>query len=243
MFIKSLLSSLLLSSTIVGAASIPRTLDSSKLILLGLNGRTEVVDKAGFWAHHHANNTQAPGRLPAYNETSNFNRSSPVSKRDCKSHSVITENPDTTFVNWDVAMSSVVKAGETTSTVAVTEGYTIANSLAVSATAAATLVKDFLTVTYGITYTESWTSTFTAAYTYTVPAGKYAVVVSNPYTTRKSGHVDIGCIGTATETATYQADSYQSKAFGGLSWVLGTISLCTGDSYPVHACVGSDLLY
>lgn len=245
MYITSLLSSLLLSSTIVGAVSIPRTLDESKIILFGEDGRTEVWDKADFWAHHHGgNNTISPGPLPVYNTTStNVTASPELEKRGCKTYSIITENADQTFLNWDVPMSSVVKAGTNTVTVAVTAGYQIANAIAVSATVSETLVKDFLTVAYGITYTQTWTSTYAAAYTYTVPVGKYGAVVSNPYTLRKSGHVDIGCVGTQNERTTYQADSYSSKAYGGLSWVSGTISLCVGDSYPLNACIGSGKLY
>ncbi|TGO21069.1 hypothetical protein BPAE_0245g00170 [Botrytis paeoniae] len=249
MYITSLLSSLLLSSTIVGAATIPRNLDESKIILFGEDGRTEVMDKAEFWKHHHGSNiTQAPGPLVGYNGTSASNRtsghyaSSALNKRGCKSATVVRENPDQKFLNWDVPMSSVVKAGETTATVAVTEGYSIANAIAVTASATFTLIEDFLQATYGITYTETWTSTYTAAYTYTVPAGKYGAVVSNPYTLRKSGYIDIGCVGAAAETDTYQADSYTSQAYGGLSWVSGTISLCTGDTYPLPACTGSGVI-
>ncbi|KAF7933895.1 uncharacterized protein EAE98_003604 [Botrytis deweyae] len=250
MYITSLLSSLLLSSTIVGAATIPRNLDESKIILFGENGRTEVMDKAEFWKHHHGSNiTQSPGPLVGHNGTSASNTtsgghfaSSALDKR-CKTATVIRENPDQTFLNWDVPMSSVVKAGTTTATVAVTEGYSIANSISVTAGATFTLVKDFLQTNYGITYTETWTSTYTAAYTYTVPAGKYGAVVSNPYTLRKSGYVDSGCVGAAAETSTYQADSYTSQAYGGLSWVSGTISLCTGDTYPLPECTGSGVIH
>ncbi|KAF7898153.1 hypothetical protein EAF00_004599 [Botryotinia globosa] len=248
MYITSLLSSLLLSSTIVGAATIPH-LDASKVILLGDNGRTEVMDKAEFWKHHHGFNiTQGPGPLVGYNGTSSINRtsghypSSSLAKRGCKTGTVIRENPDENFLNWDVPMSSVVKAGSTTSLVAVTEGYSITNSLSINAGVAAT-IEAFLQISYGITYTETWSSTYAAAYTYTVPAGKYGVVVSNPYTLRKSGYIDNGCIGAPGQTDYYQADSYTSQAYGGLSWVSGTISLCTGDSYPLPACVGSGLIY
>ncbi|KAF7890010.1 uncharacterized protein EAF02_002425 [Botrytis sinoallii] len=245
MYITSLLSSLLLSSTIVGAATIPRNLDESKIILFGENGRTEVMDKAEFWKHHHGSNiTQSPGPLVGYNGTSGGHfASSALDKRGCKSATVIRENPDQKFLNWDVPMSSVVKAGTTTATVAVTEGYSIANAISVSAGATFTLVENFLQTSYGITYTETWTSTYTASYTYTVPAGKYGAVVSNPYTLRKSGYIDIGCIGAAAETDTYQADSYTSQAYGGLSWVSGTISLCTGDTYPLPACIGSGVIH
>ncbi|TGO33980.1 hypothetical protein BHYA_0218g00130 [Botrytis hyacinthi] len=244
MYITSLLSSLLLSSTIVGAATIPHDLDESKIILFGEDGRTEVMDKAEFWKHHHGFNiTQAPGPLVGYNGTSGHSPSSSLAKRDCKSGTVVRENPDQTFLNWDVPMSSVVKAGATTATVAVTEGYSISNSIGVSAGASLTLVEDFLSTSYDISYTQTWTSTYAAAYTYTVPAGKYGAVVSNPYTLRKSGYVDSGCIGDPSETDTYQADSYSSQAYGGLSWVSGTISLCTGDTYPLPACIGSGVIH
>ncbi|TGO16293.1 hypothetical protein BTUL_0030g00730 [Botrytis tulipae] len=251
MYITSLLSSLLLSSTIVGAATIPRNLDESKIILFGENGRTEVMDKAEFWKHHHHhrhNITQAPGPIVGYNGTSFFNGtsghypSSSLAKRGCKTATVVRENPDETFLNWDVPMSSVVKAGSTTSTVAVTQGYSIANAISVSASASFTLIEDFLTTSFGISYTETWTSTYTAAYTYTVPAGKYGAVVSNPYTLRKSGYIDSGCVGNPSETDTYQADSYSSQAYGGLSWVSGTISLCTGDTYPLPRCLGGGVI-
>ncbi|KAF7908732.1 uncharacterized protein EAF01_004487 [Botrytis porri] len=243
MYITSLLSSLLLSSTIVGAATVPRHLDESKIILFGQDGRTEIMDKAEFWKLHHGSDiTQVPAPLVGYNGTSGGNPPSSVAKRGCKSNSVIRENPDKKFLNWDVPMSSVVKAGTTTSTVAVTQGYSIANSIAVSEGATFTLIKDYLQTNYGITYTDTWTSTYTAAYTYTVPAGKYGAVVSNPYTLRKSGYVDTGCIGQPSDTSTYQADSYSSQAFGGLSWVSGTISLCTGNTYPLPRCIGSGTL-
>lgn len=67
-------------------------------------------------------------------------------------------------------------------------------------------------------------------------------MVSNPATTRHSGRVDIGCIAEATDTTYFTADSYSSKAYGGLSWVEGTITLCTGDTYPLPRCSGEGTL-
>jgi hypothetical protein len=143
-----------------------------------------------------------------------------------------------------VPMSSVLLAGSSgTTTVAVTEGYSISNSVSVGVSSQLTLVEDFLSTTFSISYTETWTSTYSASYSFQIPAGKYGAVVSNPATTRHSGRVDIGCIADAgVETTYFTADSYNSKAYGGLSWVEGTISLCTGDTYPLPRCIGEGTL-
>ncbi|RAL65858.1 hypothetical protein DID88_005521 [Monilinia fructigena] len=239
MYITSILSTLLLSSSIVGAVSIPRNLDESHLVLFGDDGRTEVVDKADFLKKYHQEHPEDIAG-PIANGTQEL---VDLEKRGCKSYSIITQNKDQQFLNWDVPMSSVVKAGEKTSTVSVTQGYQISNSIAVSATASLTLIEDFLSASFGITTTKTWTSTYAAAYTYTVPEGKYGVVVSNPWTLRKSGHIDIGCIGQGGQRVTYQSDSYTSKAYDGLAWVTGSISLCTSNSYPVKNCIGNGYMH
>ncbi|PQE32841.1 celp0028 effector like protein [Rutstroemia sp. NJR-2017a WRK4] len=226
---------LLLGSSLAAAAAIPTELDEHSIILLGDDGRIEIANKTEYFAAVLATNPSlGPIDIESFPAS---NASEPAVSKRCKSTSIIRQKPDSHFLNWDVPMSSVVKAGSGGATVAVTAGYQIANAIGVSASAQLTVVKDFLSATYGITYTETWTSTYAAAYTFPIPAGKYGVVVSNPSTTRKSGYVDYGCIGQGS-TATYQADSYQSHAYGGLAWVTGTISLCTSSKYPVPRCLG-----
>lgn len=232
-----------MSTTIVGAISVPRHLDESHLVLFGVDGRTEVVDKAEFMAKYHANYTTPPALTSSTNHTSHAELASDLEKRGCKVASVITEYPDSNFLNWDVPMSSVVKAGKIRALVAVTAGYSIADAITVTETTTLTLVKDFLQQALAISYAKTWTSTYTAAYTYNVPPWQYGVVVSNPWTLRKSGHVDIGCIGTATHRVNYQSDIYTSKSYDSLSWVTGTISLCTSNSYPVKNCIGNGVTH
>lgn len=139
-------------------------------------------------------------------------------------------------------MSSVVSAVNSPATVAVTAGYSISNSLTVSTGAELSLIENILSVSYSIDYSQSWSSEYSAQYTFEIPVGKYGAVVSNPTTTRHSGRVWKGCLGEEGTTSTYVGDSYESRAFGGLSWVDGVISLCTSDSFPLMRCVGEGRL-
>lgn len=245
---------LIMVASLVSSAAVPynpvkRTLQENEIIVYG-SGRLEVMNKTTYADLASKFGLTSEGRpapidasLLSGNDSSLANStddSSALSKR-CSKIKVFTELPTSTFLNWDVVMSSVISAKEATATVAVTEGYSIANGITVSTSSSVTVIEDFLTVSYGISYTTTWTSQYSAAYTFQVPIGKYGAVVSNPVTTRHAGYLDQGCVGKATRTY-YQADSYTSKAYGGLSWVDGTISLCTSDSYPVNRCLGNGTL-
>ncbi|TVY80708.1 hypothetical protein LSUE1_G003575 [Lachnellula suecica] len=217
----------------------PRELTERDIIVIR-DGKVSVMDKAIYHSENShlalpadVNSTHTAAEIRALGENP---KTAEFAKRGCKSQDIFTMAPNQVFLNWDVPMSTVVKAGETTSTVSVTEGYSISNSLSVASTVGAT-VSSFLTTSLTLTVSETWTSTYTAAYTFTVPAGKYGAVVSNPSTTRYTGTVDSGCIGASTREP-FVFDGYASKAYGGLSWVDGTISLCTGDSYPLSMCIG-----
>lgn len=97
-------------------------------------------------------------------------------------------------------------------------------------------------MSFGIDYSQSWESEYSAQYTFEIPEGKIGAVVSNPTTTRNTGKVYKGCLGEQYLSSTYSGDSYQSRAFGGLSWVDGVISLCTGDNFPLMRCIGEGRL-
>jgi hypothetical protein len=220
--------------TIPSSQHKPRELGPDDIVVIK-DGIHRVMKKS----QYHAKNAHL---LPRANLTRLIPKSTrtteaPSLSKRCKSQDIITENPIQTFLNWDVAMSSVVHATVTDATVAVTEGYQVANSIAVSVTATLSTIENFLSVAYGLTVSETWTSTYDAAYTFNVPPGYYGAVVSNPMTTRRTGFIDSGCVGEG-QRETYQSDSYSSKAYGGLSWVDGTISLCTGTEYPLPNCIG-----
>jgi hypothetical protein len=221
---------------------IKRNLTENDIIVWGSNGRMEVMNKSEFALL--ASQSSTAFNLTASTPislnstiTNNTLSSRSLSPRGCSSQTYFTMNDPETFLNWDVPMSSVLKGNTATTTVTVTQGYTIANSISVGIATTYTLIEKILTTTLSISYTETWTSSYSAAYAFAIPEGKYGVVVSNPATTRHSGFIDVGCIGSS-ERSYFQADSYSSKAYGGLSWVDGTISLCTGDTYPVPMCNG-----
>lgn len=87
-------------------------------------------------------------------------------------------------------------------------------------------------------WSETWTSSYQSTISFPVPKGKYGAIVSNPFTTRYTGRVDIGCIGYPSESYEFQADAYTSRSYGEMDWVDGVISLCTGDTYPLQKCIG-----
>ncbi|KAI9641872.1 hypothetical protein NHQ30_009739 [Ciborinia camelliae] len=245
MFITSILYSLLVGSTIVGAAAIkPRVLDHTHLILTGDNGRTEVVDKAEFFAKHFATYGEAPGPIPAYNETLDQELTASInatlSKRgQCHYSVVLTAYPDNRFLGWDVPMSKVVVTKEAQALIAATSGKTIANALGVDAGTSFTLIANWLTASFGINYTKTWTSAYQVGYTFTLLAHSVGAVVSNPWTLRKSGHVDYGCVGHWGTRVHYSGDSFTDNKYDDLNWVSGTVSLCSSSQYPLKRCLGA----
>lgn len=231
--------------SLASAAAIqPRTLTENDIVVWGANGRVEVMSKTSYalLTSNFNLTSPPPTSINATTPTSNYTLSSRTVSSRCSKETIFTLDTPTTFLNWDVPMSSVLKGNGDNTLVAVTAGYTISNSISVGESTALTPIKDFLTITLSIDYTESWSSTRSDSYTFKIPDGKYGAVVSNPKTTRNSGRVDIGCVAEATETTYFMADSYSSKAYGGLSWVEGIITLCTGDTYPLPMCVGDGTL-
>lgn len=116
------------------------------------------------------------------------------------------------------------------------------NSISVSQSAQITLIKDFFSATTTINYQASWQTTQTQQFSSTVPEGKYGAFVTNAWTNRRSGNVWEGTIGGEGTLSYYQADSFEDKRYGDLSWVDGTISLCTGDTFPLKRCLGDGTL-
>ncbi|CAI6337612.1 unnamed protein product [Periconia digitata] len=163
-------------------------------------------------------------------------RSAPLQARADGSVKLIVPNPPSRFLGWDVQMSSVIKGAPTTLTVS--SGYEISNTIGVEASTEFSIVKDFLSASLSISYEQSWTSSQSQQFEAEVPEGKFGVFVSNPWTDRNSGVVFEGRIGEEGTTSAYQADSFTAKGFSGLEWVDGVISLCTGDSLPLARCVG-----
>lgn len=181
----------------------PRNVAEHEILLWGRDGRVEIMDKAEYITRSNIPRGPPASITDAFLQTtaSVTNNaaealaaasSSALQKRGCKSHDILVLDPVQKFLNWDVPMSTVVTAGDTDASVSVTEGYQITNS--VDITASLTVWNPSLTVSAGLAvdFGESWTSSYTAGYTFTVPAGKYGAVVSNPAVTRNTGVVQRG---------------------------------------------------
>ncbi|QDS73713.1 hypothetical protein FKW77_003471 [Venturia effusa] len=161
-----------------------------------------------------------------------------LEKRACKSYTLAVDHV-TKFLQWDVPMSRVIHAAAAQSTVILTDGFQLSNSLSISQSFAFEFVPDFFTSTTTIEYSRTWTTTTTLAYSFPVPLGEWGLVVSNPQTQRNYGEVYQGCIGAMKQISTYTGDSYSDHTYGGLSWVTGTITACTAKQYPIPKCIGS----
>ena len=244
----STLTTLLIGANLVTAATLPpRMLTEDDVILYGKNGRVEVMKRSEYSVIAATDNpfydasNAPPSNVTVYKASTTNELPTRALGARCSKETVFTMNPVETFLNWDVLMSQVVKANTAGTSVSVTEGFSIDNSISVSESATLSTIDQFLSTTFSISYTETWSSSYAAAYTFSIPTGKYGAVVSNPSTTRHSGYVDIGCIAEATRT-TFTADSYTSKSYDSLAWVDGVISLCTGDSFPLPRCLGGGTL-
>ncbi|RKF61349.1 putative celp0028 effector like protein [Erysiphe neolycopersici] len=219
-------------------------LNADEVILYNSEGRIEIVPRSE--SLHYL------GDLPvakAEQRYANFtvaveedkNTGNKIQKR-CKRQKVFTMKPVETYVNWDVAMSGVIRAPpHARATILVGSGYRISNSLSVNSPISLDVVQKYLTHSLGISYSKSWTTLYSSGYSFGVPPGKYGAIVSNPIATRHSGYMDIGCLGDSKRVE-FSGESYQSKGYSGLTWVDGIIGLCVGDTYPLPRCFGNGTL-
>lgn len=127
-------------------------------------------------------------------------------------------------------------------TVTISTGYSVSNSISVSQGATFTLIKDFLQASVSVDYSTSWQTTRTQQFSAEVPKGKWGAFVTNAWTNRESGNVWEGTIGGEGSLSYFQADSFETKSYGDMSWVDGVISLCTGDALPLKRCLGEGTL-
>lgn len=233
-------------STAAMAAPSTITLRSDDVVLYG-KGRYQIMKRTVLedLENFRKNGTVPP--MPGYlnpdlhtisGSNATKNESHPIQKRD--DNTIVIPNPDSRFLGWDVQMSQVVKGAPTTITVS--SGYDISNSISVGVSTTISTVEAFLSASVSIDYSQSWTSSQTQQFAGAVPAGKYGAFVSNPWTNRKSGNVFQGRIGSEGTLSSYQADSFEQKAFGQMDWVDGVISLCVGDKFPLPRCLGEGTL-
>jgi hypothetical protein len=234
------------SIALVSAAPAPVTVGVDDVILYG-NGRLSVMKRSDFTELEAARKSGTAPPKPSHLDdtliTYSGNQTLPstnqtLEKRD--ETTIIIPGPKSRFLGWDVQMSQVVKGAPTS--ISVTSGYSISNTISVGTSSQLTLIKDFLSVSMSVDYSQSWQSTQSQVFQVSVPEGKYGAFVSNPWTNRASGNVWTGTIGGEGVLTAYQADSFEAKKFDTMEWVDGVISLCTGDTFPLKRCLGEGTL-
>jgi hypothetical protein len=253
---------LAIASTAVLAAAAPTALPapiqmgSDDVILYG-HGRYQFMKRADFAELDDARKNDTVPPMPGYLDgslfhgppsgttegTANVTPPSRSLEKRKNSATIIIRNPASRFLGWDIQMSAVVKGAESTgTTISVTSGYTVSNSISVGVSTTFTLIESFLQASVSVDYSTSWTSSQTQAFQASVAAGKYGAWVSNAWTNRQSGYVFQGVIGEDSSPSYYQGDSFESKSFDSLAWVDGVISLCTGNEFPLKRCLGDGTL-
>jgi hypothetical protein len=249
-------------STAVIATAAPTTvrtpiqIGADDVILYG-NGRYQLMKRVDFTELDDARKNSTVLPMPGYLNVSLFhgppagttnekpNATTPSSSLEKRKNSatIIIKNPASRFLGWDIQMSAVVKGAQSTGTsISVTSGYTVANSISVGVATTFTLIESFLSASVSVDYSTTWTSSQSQVFQASVAAGKYGAWVSNAWTNRQSGYVFQGVIGEDSSPSYYQGDSFESKSFDSLAWVDGVISLCTGEEFPLKRCLGDGTL-
>lgn len=226
------------------AAPTPIAITDDDVILYG-TGRFSIVKRSDIDELDAARSSGVVPPKPGYLDNTLFTyagneTNTPSSHKTKRDTTLIVPGRNSRFLGWDVLMSQVVKGAPTS--ISISSGYSISNTISVGVSSQLTLIKDFLSVSMHIEYSQSWQSTQSQQFQVSVPEGKYGAFVSNPWTNRASGNIWTGNIGGEGSLTYYQADSFEAKKFDTMEWVDGVISLCTGDEFPLKRCLGEGTL-
>jgi hypothetical protein len=117
--------SLLLAAS-VAAKAIPRSLGEDDIIVWGKDGRVEVMTKSAYallsGTESAAFNVTDPTPTTITDLTSKRSPGTGTVDARCSKETIWSMNPVSSFLNWDVIMSSVVHASSGDATVSVTAG-------------------------------------------------------------------------------------------------------------------------
>lgn len=223
-------------------SSSQRVLSADEMLFFTSDGRVETIKRINY-REHTEGVAVATNIQHNYNFTTDFDgNTAPKIEKRCAVHKVWTLKPTERYVDWDIPMTEVVQAPPDSSVdLAVTEGFSMGNSLSVTTASTIEIVESFFSQSLGINHSKQWTLTYSTGYKFKLPPGKFGAVVINPMTTRHSGYLDIGCVGRAKRTE-FSGESYESKSYSDNTWFEGLIGLCIGDTYPLHKCFGEGIL-
>lgn len=221
------------------AAAVRRSLAADDVIVLGVDGSTQVMKATEFAA------LEARAAAPAAPEDLFSTSSAPMSPADesalsrrCAYTREVQVLSDTEFLNWDVAMSPIISSVGGKGSVTVTAGSEISNTISVGASVSLASLDQIFGMSLSVETSETWSSSYEQSLTFEVPEGEHGLIVSQPYVRRIQGNVWQGCADNLQKIP-FMSDSYTDRKFGdNLNWVAGLIRLCNSTSYPIPYCIG-----
>ncbi|SPO03583.1 uncharacterized protein DNG_06266 [Cephalotrichum gorgonifer] len=214
--------------SLVSASPTAQSLSYDDVVLLGEDGKTTIM-KDYEYAKISARETTAEHAIHAMS-----GRRTP---RGCEESSEVQVLTDETILSADIPLSPVIGSQGGQAVVAVSQGYSISNTVSVGASAGASFLEGVLSLSLSVSYDESWSSSQEQSLTFTVPDGQYGLIVSQPSTRRVSGNLLTGCTDSWNKEE-FVSETYSSRSYGNLNWVQGVIRLCNSTEYPVPYCVG-----
>ncbi|KAK2053130.1 hypothetical protein LY76DRAFT_525255 [Colletotrichum caudatum] len=207
----------------------PQVLAADDVLVLN-HDRTSRIMKA---AHYEALETAAAAAAPA--PLANITGAPGVVRRGCEKSTEVQVLSDDSFLDSDVAMSPLVSSAGGDAIVSIEDGFQLSENLKFKGQIE--FGRKGVSISLDKKFDRTWTTTQTNLVRFTLPPNKYGLVVSQPYVRRVQGLVLSGCTDSPTKTP-FVADSYDSQAFGSLSWVKGVIRMCSSETYPVPYCNG-----
>ncbi|OJJ42221.1 hypothetical protein ASPZODRAFT_125875 [Penicilliopsis zonata CBS 506.65] len=220
-------------------------LQPDEVILYG-EGRMEVVHESifhGLLADQEIS-LEAPEVDESFLSFNSSDLSSDLEARDevsCGRTLALVTTSTQTFIDWDVQMSPVViGTGTNGLNVYVSSGYSVSNSVSVSAGLdLGEITSKLSAISTGIDYTRTWSTQTVIQVNGNVPNGFSGVMITKPIKNRKYGKTMTGCIGSQTQSGTFMADSFEQGSYAGVSWVSGAITMCVKKQFPLTRCTGS----
>ncbi|KAJ5175151.1 uncharacterized protein N7482_001028 [Penicillium canariense] len=213
-------------------------LQPDEVILYG-EGRMEVVHESVYHALMAEQGLTGKPEAPELPSTpyASHNGSDLSARANCHTTAVVTDRSET-FIDWDVQMSPVVIGAGTGIDVYVSSGYSVSNTLEVTAGLDVTAIKDKLGASLGIDYWRTWSTQTVVNIKGTVANGYSGVMITKPTTTRRYGRILTGCLGSQKQTGTFVADNHVDGSYAGVKWVQGAITMCMKKEYPLSRCEG-----
>ncbi|KAK1563965.1 uncharacterized protein LY79DRAFT_573875 [Colletotrichum navitas] len=239
----SLVSLLSLALAASAGSGHPHMLDADDVVVLGRDGSSGVMKASTYEALKHAG-AITPGPSPAAapapsvlrGATSTYNKA----RRSCKQSSEVQILSNTSFIDWDVAISPVVSAvGSNNTQISIGDGYSISNQLKIRTKAKHRTIS-IIKETLQLAYDAKWQTSQENTYRYKISGDMYGVIVSQPLVHRLEGALLSGCT-DSPDVEPFEINLYTDQSFGQLHWVTGIIRLCVNETYPIPFCNGEGL--